>query len=485
MENPYVAALDDENQEVGVKKEAEKEPEIGPIRAAGRAMPLRTRIILIVVGIAGLGLLVNAIAVSSLMREVSYTRMDQELETSMGTWAHNVELFNFDGVRQGPPSDYYVAKVFPDGSSIIFNDAQSAPDLAETTIGTGPHTVDAASGSASNTPWRVMAEKNGDIITVVGKSMGRETNLLYRLVMVQMIIGALILVAILITSLFLVRRSLRPLREVEETATRIAGGDLDRRVPQWPMTTEVGQLSNALNIMLEQLQASILTAQQKEAQMRRFVGDASHELRTPLTSVKGFTELYSSGATDDANWVMSKIGGEAQRMSVLVEDLLSLTRAEGQQMEKHRVDVLELALAVRGSMRAAWPDRTVNVSNKAESIPVVEGDPTRLHQVLTNLVANGLNHGGPDAEVSIEINTDGQNVKILVADNGVGMSEEDAQHIFERFYRADSSRSRASGGSGLGLAITKSLVEGHGGTVTVDSVQGEGTVFTITLPAVS
>src|SRR5699024_4088506 len=116
----------------------------------------------------------------------------------------------------------------------------------------------------------------------------------------------------------LVRRSLRPLREVEETATRIAGGDLDRRVPQWPMTTEVGQLSNALNIMLEQLQASILTAQQKEAQMRRFVGDASHELRTPLTSVKGFTELYSSGATDDANWVMSKIGGEAQRMSVLV-----------------------------------------------------------------------------------------------------------------------------------------------------------------------
>lgn len=216
------------------------------------------------VGIAGLGLLVNAIAVSSLMREVSYTRMDQELETSMGTWAHNVELFNFDGVRQGPPSDYYVAKVFPDGSSIIFNDAQSAPDLAETTIGTGPHTVDAASGSASNTPWRVMAEKNGDIITVVGKSMGRETNLLYRLVMVQMIIGALILVAILITSLFLVRRSLRPLREVEETATRIAGGDLDRRVPQWPMTTEVGQLSNALNIMLEQLQASILTAQQKK-----------------------------------------------------------------------------------------------------------------------------------------------------------------------------------------------------------------------------
>lgn len=502
MENPYVAALDknsnfgakdtdsavSDSTEVsqnndGIGTPATAEPKVGPIRTAGRAMPLRTRIILLVVGIAGLGLLVNAVAVSSLMREVSYTRMDQDLESAMGTWARNVELFNFDGVRQGPPSDYYVAKVFPDGSSIIFNDAESAPDLGQTTIGTGPHTVEAAEGSASSTHWRVMAAKNGDVITVVGKSMGRESTLLYRLVVVQMVIGVLILIAILIGSFFLVRRSLKPLREVEETASRIAGGELDRRVPQWPMTTEVGQLANALNIMLEQLQTSIMNAQQKEAQMRRFVGDASHELRTPLTSVKGFTELYSSGATQDADWVLSKIGGEAQRMSVLVEDLLSLTRAEGQQMEKHRVDMLELALAVRGSLKAAWPDRTVNVANRSENIPVVEGDPTRLHQVLTNLVANGLNHGGPEAEVNIQVETADDKVKILVIDNGVGMSKEDAEHIFERFYRADTSRSRASGGSGLGLAITKSLVEGHGGTITVDSELGKGTVFSIILPA--
>lgn len=456
---------------------------LDPVRAVGRTIPLRTRVILLVVGIAGLGLLVNAVAVSSLMREVSYSRVDQELETAMSTWARTVELLNFSDDRQGPPSDYYVAKVFPDGSSIIFNDAQSAPDLAETTIGTGPHTVEAAEGSASPTHWRVMASQEGEVITVVGRNMGRESVLLYRLVLVQMVIGGLILLAILLSSFFLVRRSLRPLRQVEETATSIAGGDLDRRVPQWPMTTEVGQLANALNIMLEQLQASILHAQEKEAQMRRFVGDASHELRTPLTSVKGYTELYHSGATQDANWVLSKIGGEAQRMSVLVEDLLSLTRAEGQQMEKHPVDLLELALSVRSSMRAAWPERSVNVTNRSDRVPMVEGDPTRLHQVFTNLVANALNHGGPEAKVDIELDTDADSVVVTVSDDGVGMSAEDAEHIFERFYRADSSRSRASGGSGLGLAITKSLVEGHGGRISVASTQGIGTTFTVVLPA--
>ena len=218
-ENPYVA----QTQEV-----AEEKPEVTQFRQAGRTIPLRTRIILLVVGIAGLGLLVNAVAVSSLMREVSYSRMDQDLETAMSSWARTVEILNIDG-RQGPPSDYYVAKIFIDGSNIIFNDAQSAPDLAETAIGTGPHTVAAVPGSSSPTPWRVMAVKNGDVITVVGKSMGRETTLIYRLVVVQMIIGVLILVAILISYLFLVRQSLRPLREVEETAKSIAGGDLDRR----------------------------------------------------------------------------------------------------------------------------------------------------------------------------------------------------------------------------------------------------------------
>lgn len=454
---------------------------VGRFRQASRGVPLRTRIILLVVGIAGLGLLVNAIAVSSLMREVSYSRMDQELESAMNSWAQTAELFG--SITLGPPSDYYVVRIFPDGSHMVFNQSDSAPDLGETTIGIGPHTASAAPGSSSTVPWRVIAISDNGTITVVGKSLAPESMLLYRLVIVQLVIGMLIVVAILFSSLYLVNRSLRPLREVEKTAKSIAGGDLDRRVPQWPMTTEVGQLANALNIMLEQLQDSILSAQEKESQMRRFVGDASHELRTPLTSVKGYSELYHSGATRDADWVLSKISGEAQRMSVLVEDLLSLTRAEGQQMEKRPVDVLELALSVASSMRAAWPERSINVVNKTGSLPVVEGDATRLHQVLTNLVNNGLNHGGPDASVEIEISAEGGSVLVRVVDDGVGMTAEDAQHIFERFYRTDTSRSRASGGSGLGLAITKSLVEGHSGTITVDSEVGEGTVFTIALPS--
>src|SRR5699024_1152059 len=159
----------------------------------------------------------------------------------------------------------------------------------------------------------------------------------------------------LITALFaffLVHRALRPLREVEATAKAIASGDFDRRVPEGGENTEVGELSHSLNVMLERLQGSIIELQNKEEQMRRFVGDASHELRTPLTSVKGYAELYRSGATDDAKLVLERIEAEASRMSVLVEDLLALTRAEGSRFEEADVDILELSLSVASSLRA-------------------------------------------------------------------------------------------------------------------------------------
>lgn len=216
--------------------------------------------------------------------------------------------------------------------------------------------------------------------------------------------------------------------------------------------------------------------------MRRFVGDASHELRTPLTSVRGYTELYRSGATDDVEMVFTRIDDESRRMSLLVEDLLALTRAEGSRLDLTPVDLLELSLSVASSARAAFPGREVSVSNVTSSVPVVEGDASRLHQVLLNLISNGLTHGGPEAAVRVTLGLEDDDVLITVEDDGRGMSPETASHIFERFYREDASRSRASGGSGLGLAIVKSLVEKHGGTITVDSVEGEGSAFTVRLP---
>lgn len=215
--------------------------------------------------------------------------------------------------------------------------------------------------------------------------------------------------------------------------------------------------------------------------------------------MRGYAELYRSGATDDVDLVLDKIDGESKRMSMLVEDLLALTRAEGQHLESADVDMLETALAVASSARAAYPGRHVDVINETSSVPVVVGDPGRLHQVLLNLVTNGIRHGGPEAEITMRLHfadtadagdadlasatPNAPQLVIEVTDNGVGMDEEDLEHIFERFYRADASRSRASGGSGLGLAITKSLVEKHGGSITVTSTKGVGSSFRIVLPA--
>lgn len=219
--------------------------------------------------------------------------------------------------------------------------------------------------------------------------------------------------------------------------------------------------------------------------MRRFVGDASHELRTPLTSVRGYTELYRTGMVSDPDMVLSKIDEESARMKLLVEDLLALTRAEGARLHTRDVDMFEVVSSVKSTARAAFPDRVLTVDNEALGVPMVKGDPDRLHQVMLNLVSNAFKHGGPDAEVTITIRENLDKVFIEVTDNGVGMSQEDADHIFERFYRADSSRNRSSGGgSGLGLAITKSIIEAHGGAITVRTAPGEGSTFTLSLPTV-
>ena len=158
--------------------------------------------------------------------------------------------------------------------------------------------------------------------------------------------------------------------------------------------------------------------------------------------------------------------------------------SRGSRLELKTVDLLELSLSVASSARAAFPGRKVCVKNETSSVPVVQGDASRLHQVLLNLISNGLTHGGPDASVSVTLRLDDEtdDVVLSVTDDGRGMPAAVAAQVFERFYREDASRSRASGGSGLGLAITKSLVDKHGGTITVDSEEGVGSTFTVRLP---
>lgn len=446
-----------------------------------RVLNLQTWLVVLIVVISAVGLMASSLAVTAVMRTVLIDRVDSDLSSSVVGWTQNPELYE-SGAIVGPPSEFAVLQITPTGFQHWINAGDSRPNFADVNIDGEPTNVDSLPGSEEDIEWRAIGVTTPAGVTIVAKSLERERLMIGGLIGVQIFISLIVLMLIALAGAWFIRRAMMPLKEVEITARAIAAGDLDRRVPTWPLNTEVGQLSRALNIMLGRLQKSIETSREKEEQMRRFIGDASHELRTPLTSVRGYTELYRSGATDDVDKVFDKIEEESGRMKLLVEDLLALTRAEGSRLELKPVDVLELAMSARSSAQAAFAGRTIDVANETEQLPMVNGDAARLHQILMNLIANGFRHGGDDAKVKITLVDDGRDVLIKVSDDGKGMSPAVAEHIFERFYREDTSRSRASGGSGLGLSIVKSLVEQHGGTITVDSMEGQGSTFTIRLP---
>jgi two-component system OmpR family sensor kinase len=220
--------------------------------------------------------------------------------------------------------------------------------------------------------------------------------------------------------------------------------------------------------------------------MRRFVADASHELRTPLTSIRGFAELYRQGAADDVSRLMSRIESEANRMGLLVEDLLLLARLDAQrELARAPVDLVALAADAVHDARALSPDRAVGLEVSHNGVvPVVLGDEARLRQVLGNLMTNALTHTPAGTPVTVAVATEPGWAVLSVSDKGPGLAPEDAQRVFERFYRADSARTRSAsrGGTGLGLSIVAALTAAHGGTAELDTAPGAGAVFRIRLP---
>ena len=218
--------------------------------------------------------------------------------------------------------------------------------------------------------------------------------------------------------------------------------------------------------------------------MRRFVADASHELRTPLTTIRGFAELYRQGAMSDISLLMTRIEGESARMGLLVEDLLMLARLDAQRpLDMRRVDLLTIAADAVHDAKAVSPARDISLKVLAgPGIPEVSGDDARLRQVLANLVGNAVRHTPESASITVCVGTTQSSVLLEVQDTGPGLGEEEAAHVFERFYRADSSRTRESGGSGLGLSIVAALVAAHNGTVRVQSAPGQGATFRVELP---
>ena len=391
-------------------------------------------------------------------------------------------------------------------------------------------TVPAQSGGEK---WRVMsfnatvtnlqtgAQSAGTIIVATDVTTVYGT--LQKLIWVDTVVSAAIICVLAGVGYAVVRSNLRPLVEIEETAEEIAAGHLNRRVPERDPRTEIGSLGRSLNIMLSQIEAAFharekseAAAHQSEERMRRFIADASHELRTPLTAIRGFAEYYrqrgglvrqwdeeqpeaaGSGAMaggltpSDLDRIMQRVEKEAARMGLLVEDLLLLARLDQQRPLAHQpVDLLSLAADAIHDARMLAPARTISLSVQPGAAFLVIGDEPRLRQVIGNLMSNALTHtpDGTPIEVSIGSGTldprvDDQTRAVIldVTDHGPGMTAEQAHRVFERFYRADQARTRATGGSGLGLAIVNALVAAHGGIASVRTAPDQGATFRVTLP---
>jgi two-component system, OmpR family, sensor kinase len=337
-------------------------------------------------------------------------------------------------------------------------------------------TVPSISGSGN---YRVRASEDAlhpGYILLIASSLRTMDSTLHRLSLIEILVTAVVLAALAGLGLWIIRIGLRPLRAIEATAVAITDGDLSRRVERADPHTEVGRVGSALNTMLDQIESS-------DRRLRRFIADASHELRTPLAAVRAYSELFGRGAAArpaDLGRSMSGITRETERMSLLIDDLLLLARLdEGRPLEQKPVDLAAVVSEAVDAARVVEPGRAVEVSVEPAT---VTGDEARLRQVLDNLLANARTHTPEGVPVSVELRQVDSRAELTVVDRGPGLTEEQAARVFERFYRADSSRARASGGAGLGLSIVAAVVEAHGGTADTRPTPGGGATFAITLP---
>lgn len=457
-----------------------------------RGVPLRVSLVVGTLVLVALGLVASGIAVTTTMQRTMMNRADRELIDAANGWANRPPPPPpaFETTRHRPPSLFFIRTTDDRGRVVIMlNDrAWADPDLPfDNDVGGRPVTVRSSDGG---TEWRAVSRHDAlGGYTTVARDITDVRTTVRDLLWLQVAIGIAVLTVLGVAGYWLVHRSLRPLAEVEATAADIAAGHLDRRVPERDPRTEVGRLSLALNGMLAQIQRAVAdseksakAARTSEERMRRFITDASHELRTPLTTIRGYAELYRQGAATDTELVLGRIEGESTRMGQLVEDLLLLARLDAHRpMEQRLVDLLVLATDAVHDAKATAPERDVELEVfDGPGTPEVIGDELRLRQVLGNLVSNALGH--TTAAVRVRVGTEGDDAVLEVIDRGPGMTKTDAERVFERFYRADSSRTRSSGGTGLGLSIVDALTAAHGGTVTVHTAPGAGCRFEVRLP---
>jgi two-component system OmpR family sensor kinase len=357
------------------------------------------------------------------------------------------------------------------------------------TTGSPDHAYRPSSGSitvgsvgAGGPQYRLQAVSvQGDIL-VVATSLTTVNATLDSLRTIDLAVSLGLLVALLALMTLVIRQGLRPLEAMAKEADAIAAGDLTRRVEPTEGDGEIARLGRALNGMLAQIETAFAQRARSEDRLRSFLSDASHELRTPLTSIRGYAELLRKGALGEESArdrALSRIEKEAARMGSLVGDLAVLAReGEGPPPSRHRVDLAAVAADAVDDARTVDVTRPIELWAPSE-VPV-SGDDARLHQMVHNLLDNALAHTPKGTSVEVRVAVRGDEAVLEVRDRGLGMTPDQAQHVFDRFYRGDTDR--LDGGSGLGLFIVATLARTFGGAASVDTAVGRGSTFTVVLP---
>ncbi|GAA3894522.1 HAMP domain-containing sensor histidine kinase [Streptomyces gulbargensis] len=487
-------------------------------------LSLRTRLLCLSTALVAVGLLGTGVIVTTALQRYLQDRVDDRLVLTGQIAARLVPPAGTDT----PPSvqalsvlgDTTVTYLDDDGTTRRAFDASTVPpgggpelpvlDHAAVLAHEGrPFTV---SAKDSDHNWRVIAltqpaqvfppersDTRGSVVVAtsldeVDRTVAKTRNL-------SLTVGAALLAALTAAGWFAVRSGLRPLTRIEETATAITAGDYSHRVPELAAPhTEVGRLTDCLNQMLARIDTAFQARAAAEARTRRFFADAGHELRTPLVGIKGYTDLYRMGALPtraDVDQTMTRIAAESERLTRLVEEMLLLARIDEDAAGVDRgrepsfaldlapMDLRTLAADAIHDVRALDAARPVTLTGpgggKPSTAPAV-ADEARLRQVVTNLIGNAVTHTPPGTLIRVGVGTVDDRAVLEVADQGPGLTPEERERVFDRFYRTDDSRTRTTGGSGLGLAIAHALVTAHGGRIVLDTAPGQGCTFRVLLP---
>ncbi len=457
-------------------------------------MSLRARLLSAATLVALLALAVFGVATYSALHAELYRQVEAEMQRA----AAPVSVLVDESLARGlPPAIaaqdapgmyigiYASGKIFELAPAYLAGKAyRPALPAAIKNPGTGWEYFNRPSQAAGGPDFHVQVSTlmNG-VYLILADPLTAVNGVLDRLIAVELAVAAFALAAAVALGWWLVHAGLRPLRAMETATAAITAGELDRRVPEPPPHTELGRLARAFNLMLDRIEDAFARRDATEARLRQFVADASHELRTPVAAVRAYAELFSRGAQhrpEDLARVIHGIERESARMGGLVEDLLLLARLdEGRPLAREPVELVKVALDAAEAARLVGPEWPVTVEARR---PVeVLGDPARLRQVLDNLLANVRAHTPPGTRTRLVVAQVDSEVQVDVTDDGPGLPA-DAERVFERFFRAESSRTRATGGAGLGLAIVAALVQAHGGRVGAYNNPEGGAHFFIRLP---